>query len=210
MAPGDGFEAMRSLWEGLAGRYAAYRLALPGDPTFHCQAELCDAHCCRAMHVSLGEGEANRLEAAGWAPLEFLECEDGEPIALPLVQPYILARKDGQCALLDEALRCRAYTARPDACRLYPHQVLFVDAESGRMLHPERSAARAAVAASLRGRPDGNCAALLLRHVECPGFTGAPMGAGAWRDLFIATYRLQHDDPRPRRSDQGEVVSSPP
>jgi len=34
----------------------------------------------------------------------------------------------------------------------------------------------------------------LVRHNECPGFTGPPMDAAAWLGLFAETYRLQFED----------------
>jgi hypothetical protein len=33
---------------------------------------------------------------------------------------------------------------------------------------------------------------LLLRHIECPGFTGEPMSEPAWRELLLATAALQY------------------
>ena len=81
---------MRQAWERLADRYRAYSLCLPGSASFICQAQLCKAHCCRAFSVNLGEGEVARMEAAsGLAAVRFLECEEGEPIVLPMAQPYL-------------------------------------------------------------------------------------------------------------------------
>ena len=88
-------------------------------------------------------------------------------------------------------LGCGEYEGRPNAGRLYPHFVLVFDVESGRPVHSDVDTIGAAVRASLS---DGasRCVALLLRHIECPGFTGPPMTDDAWRALFEETYRLQY------------------
>lgn len=118
-----------------------------------------------------------RLErVSGLAMAGFLECEGGEPIALPLAEPYLLARSQGACALLGEDLRCRQYEGRPAACRIYPYQALLLDRESGRPV----SAAAAAGATPL-----------LLRHKECPGFTGPSMGEREWQAKLTETVTLQ-------------------
>jgi Fe-S-cluster containining protein len=184
---------MQSIWESLSARYEAYQLALPGSPRFICQAELCDAHCCRAFSVNLGDGEVARMErSSGLQPIEFLESEDGELVTLPLAQPYLLKRAENHCALLRDDLGCGQYDGRPNACHLYPHFIIFVDANTGRPVHLERPAMRTAFEAALAGSDEGGHMALLLRHTECPGFTGAPMGEGEWRELFVQTFELQY------------------
>ena len=35
---------------------------------------------------------------------------------------------------------------------------------------------------------------LLLRHLECPGFTGEPLTENGWRELISETARLQYDE----------------
>jgi Fe-S-cluster containining protein len=183
-------ESMAAAWALARDRYQAYELLLPGAPSFICQPDLCGAHCCRAFSVSLDDREVARMaRTSTLAPSAFLECEDGQPITLPLVQPYLLARDDGACGLL-RGLSCGQYAGRPDACRLYPHFVVLADPESGRPLPSKPEVSRRLVGAALRGDP---CqpVPMLLRHVECPGFTGPPLDEAAWRRLFVHTARLQ-------------------
>ena len=117
---------MADTWQTISSRYAAYTLAMPGAATFRCQPELCDAHCCRAFTVNLGESEVSRMAASSGLPASrFLESSHGEPLALPLAQPYILARRHNRCALLGPSLTCSQYEGRPNACRLYPHFMIF-------------------------------------------------------------------------------------
>jgi Fe-S-cluster containining protein len=180
---------MRQAWERLADRYRAYSLCLPGSASFICQAQLCKAHCCRAFSVNLGEGEVARMEAAsGLAAVRFLECEEGEPIVLPMAQPYLLARADNRCRLLGDDLACTQYHGRPNACRLYPHFMIFFDAETERPVTAEQQGMRASFS-----RPGEPYTPLLLRHVECPGFTGPPMTDDAWERLAGEIYHLQYD-----------------
>ena len=180
---------METAWDAIAARYRAYTLALPGSPRFICQAALCDAHCCRAFSVNLGEAEVQRMEReSGLLPVHFLECEDGAPIALPLAQPYLLARANNRCRLLGDDLACTQYHGRPNACRLYPHFVVFIDAAANRPVTADREGID-------RSFPPTSAApyvALLLRHVECPGFTGPPMTAVEWEALMRDTYQLQY------------------
>lgn len=117
-----------------------------------------------------------RMEgASGLAPARFLECEDGEPIALPLADPYLLARRDGACALLEAGGACSQYAGRPAACRLYPYQVAWLDGKTG---NPS-------------GRDRGGAIALLLRHRECPGFTGPRLSEEGRAGLLAEMLRLQ-------------------
>jgi len=184
---------MRHAWETLAERFAAYELVLPGTPGFICQAESCAAHCCKFYSVSLGEREMERLKRwSGLEPVEFLESEDGEPITLPLAQPYLLARKDGHCALLGDDLRCGQYHGRPEACRLYPHFVIFLDETTGRPVHSATREMAESLQRVLDGEEDSMYVPLLLRHVECPGFTGPGIEQDAWEQLFTETFRLQY------------------
>ena len=143
---------LEAAWGQVRERYGSYRLVLPGDPSFICQPHECDAYCCRAFNVALDGGEAERLGAATrWPAARFLESEDGEPIALPLAKPFVLGRREGHCVFLDAELTCEQYDARPDACRSYPHQVVFVDAASGRPAQPLREAGQRAVEAVVAG-----------------------------------------------------------
>lgn len=184
--------AIHTAWDGIESRYAAYRLVVPGDPAFHCQPDLCDAHCCRAFTVNLGESEVARMQVSSHlAPLQFLESADGAPVTLPLAQPYILARTDNHCALLDAARHCSQYEGRPNACRLYPHFMLFADAQTGRPIHGDAVAIRQAVDNLHAGLPFDGAVPLLVRHIECPGFTGAPISPDDWLTLFNATFEAQ-------------------
>jgi Fe-S-cluster containining protein len=164
----------------------------PETPEFHCQPDLCNAHCCRAFSVALGEREVERMQRlGGLRPEQFLELEDGQPVRLPLVQPYLLARAANRCALLGEDLRCTRYNGRPDACRLYPHFVVAFDLEITKPVRSARLSLPGLVDRALAGRLEGPVVPMLLRHVECPGFTGAPLGPTAWEQLFRATAALQ-------------------
>lgn len=184
------------VWAAVAARYAAYDLVLPGSASFECQPNLCGAYCCRSYSVNLGEAEVSRMAASsGLPPSRFLETENGEPLALPMAQPYLLRRENNRCALLGEDLRCSQYHGRPNACRLYPHFVVFIDAARGKPVYADMAAIAAAMSAFRAGRNEGALTPLLLRHVECPGFTGAPMTAGAWRELFETTFALQYQPP---------------
>lgn len=184
---------MREAWAALAPRFEAYELVLPGTPSFICQAEACAAHCCKFYSVSLGERERERLSRwSGLEPVEFLESENGEPITLPLAQPYLLARKGGQCALLADDLRCSQYHGRPEACRLYPHFVIFLDESTGRPVHSATREMAESLERMLEGETAPTYVPLLLRHVECPGFTGPPIEEAAWEALFTETFRLQY------------------
>jgi Fe-S-cluster containining protein len=175
-------EAMRHAWSAIRERYQAYALLVPGDPSFICQPQVCDAHCCRKFSVSVGDADRVRLEReTGWSPVTFLECEAGEPIALPMVKPYLLRRARNRCAMLAANLTCGVYAGRPDACRQYPYQVLF----PGRLRGLDRDEASRIVAS---GSSD---LALLVRHVECPGFTGPPIEEQEWYALRQSTFELQ-------------------
>jgi Fe-S-cluster containining protein len=176
-----------SAWQRLRERYGAYELLLPGDPSFICQPHICDAHCCRKFSVSVGlEDRVRMRRETGMADVEFLECDDGEPIALPMLKPFLLRRAGNGCAMLGEHLACGAYPGRPDACRQYPYQVLFADRE-GLPVRPAIATARALVAAPV----DGTITPLLVRHVECPGFTGPSLSTAGWRETMLQTFKLQ-------------------
>ena len=195
---------LEAAWAQVRERYGSYRLVLPGDPGFICQPHECDAYCCRAFNVSLDGEEAERLRTAtGWPGDRFLESEEGEPIALPLAAPFVLGRREGHCVFLTEELTCEQYDARPHPCRSYPHQVVFVETGSGRAVQPSAEAGRRAVEAVAAGRAAEGFLPLLLRHDQCPGFTGPPSTEGAWAGLLRDTYALSRRGP-------GEVVSSPP
>jgi Fe-S-cluster containining protein len=180
MTPLSSIGAAAALWSRVAGQYPAYDIVLPGDPGFVCRAELCRAYCCHALTVPLDDGDVSRLTAvSGLRRERFLECEAGEPIALPLSQPYVLARQGGHCALLAESLSCSAYEGRPAACRAYPFAVLTLDPETARPLPGDgKNAARAA---------DGGGLPVLIRHRECPGFDGPAVTEADWEGLVLAT-----------------------
>lgn len=181
-------------WDRVRERFGAYSLVLPGTPSFVCQPDLCTAHCCHAFSVNMGESEAERMaQETGMARVQFLELEEDEPITLPLVQPYLLAREGGHCRFLGAELDCTVYPGRPNACRLYPHFVVFVDSATGKVTTPDPGDGRRAVDALLAGEPSSPVP-LLLGHVECPGFTGDPLPEASWRALLGATYQLQYEE----------------
>ena len=178
-------------WAVLAPRWEAYRLVSTGDPSFICQPHDCDAHCCRKFTVSLGQAEVDRLQRSSeLLPAEFLEVENGRPVTLPLANPYVLARRGNGCALLGDDLSCTQYHARPGACRLYPHFVVAFDTAAGRPARVPDMGLSELVANLLSGRAE-TVVPLLLRHVECPGFTGPPLSDEAWAELFRATAAMQ-------------------
>ena len=186
--------ALKSAWDHVASRYAAYELVLPGSATFVCQAELCDAYCCRAYTVNLGEAEVQRMaRESRLEPSRFLEYYDGLPLALPMAQPFLLRREENRCALLGDDLRCGQYHGRPDACRLYPHFLVFIDQATWKPVYSDTGGFERSVAAFVEGREDA-LVPLLLRHVECPGFTGPPIAEEAWWELFESTRALQYAD----------------
>ena len=189
------YDDMRAAWEAMRERFPAYELLLPGSTSFICKAEACEAHCCKVYSVSLGAREVERMRASsGLQMIEFLESEDGEPLALPLAQPYLLARREGTCALLGPDLRCGQYHGRPDACRLYPHFVIVMRSEDAKPIYSDVANVRAASAASVTGESHQGFVPLLLRHLECPGFTGPPLSEAEWRELIMETTRLQYDE----------------
>ena len=195
---------LQAAWARVEARYGSYRLVLPGEPGFICQPHSCDAYCCRAFNVALDEGEVERMAAtSGLSPSRFLESEDGEVLTLPLATPFVLGRNEGHCVFLSAELACEQYEGRPDACRSYPHQVVFVDPASGRAAQPPPGVGRRAVEAVVAGTVVEGALPLLLRHDQCPGFTGPPSTEEAWAGLFRETYARSVGG-------TGEVVSSPP
>jgi Fe-S-cluster containining protein len=187
------YARMRTVWTGVAQRFSGYQLVLPGSEQFICRAEHCGAQCCRAFSVNLGQADAERFaQASGLQLAEFLECEDGKPIALPLAQPYLLARADGRCRQLGADLSCGQYEGRPNACRLYPHFIIFVDPVTAKPVYAEMEGMELSFSAALGSDTAGPYAALLLRHTDCPGFTGLPMSEPGWKQLFEDTHRLQY------------------
>ena len=181
------FALHHQAWKGISPRYEAYALLLPGDPSFICQPHVCDAHCCRKFSVSVGEADRARMEReTALAPVQFLESEAGTPITLPLAKPYLLRRAENRCAMLAPDLGCSVYSGRPDACRQYPYQVLFASVEGG-IARPSRDEALALLASDSGAGP----VALLVRHIECPGFTGEPLSSADWQTLRQSTLALQ-------------------
>ena len=189
------YALMTATWARVAARFPAYELLLPGSTSFVCKAELCESHCCKVYSVSLGEREVERMRSSsGLQMIQFLESEDGQPVVLPLAQPYLLARTNGTCALLGDDLRCGQYHGRPDACRLYPHFVIVFREEDARPIYSDVPTVRLAVSAAVEGTNHPGYVPLLLRHLECPGFTGEPLTENGWRELISETARLQYDE----------------
>ena len=183
---------LQAAWEKVAARYGAYDLVLPGSASFICQAEVCDAYCCRAYTVNLGEREVARMaSASSLEPSRFLEYYDGLPLALPMAQPFLLKREENRCALLGDDLRCGQYHGRPDACQLYPHFLVFISRMTWKPVYADTAGFDRSVCALGEGRDD-DLTPLLLRHVECPGFTGPPISEAAWWTLFESTRLLQY------------------
>ncbi len=192
--------ATRRVWDEIAPGILAYDLVLPGAHSFICRAQTCNAWCCRALSVPLDDPDVHRLHgSSNLAPEQFIECIDGEPIVLPLLQPYLLARSGGSCALLGSGLACACYDGRPDACRAYPFQVLFADVETARLVQPdEEKLLDITVVLEEIGGATGSLVIdrpfipLLVRHRECPGFTGPRLTVRDWAGLVRATAALQY------------------
>ncbi|WP_322817353.1 YkgJ family cysteine cluster protein [Tepidiforma sp.] len=178
---------MRAAWQDAAPRFTAYHLVLPGSPSFVCQVDTCEAACCRAFSVAMHDRDVERFaRLTGLQPIHFLETEDNEPIRLPLAQPYLLARDDGHCRFLQPRHHCGAYEARPTACRLYPHFVIYWNTQTSRPVYQDPPPLQA-IAAS------GAIVPLLLGHDHCPGFTGPPLTPEAWLQLLTETDHLQRN-----------------
>lgn len=190
------FESMQEAWQHVAPRFEAYRLIVPGSPTFICQPLECTAYCCHAYSVNLGDAEVERFRKfENLEPVEFLELdEDRQPITLPMAQPYLLARSDGHCKMLGSDLGCTTYHGRPNACRLYPHFVVFWDEEAERTRTTHSKRVEASFQAAMKGSAYGP-KPLLLGHSECPGFTGDPITDSEWWSIFESTYQLQYPAP---------------
>lgn len=187
---------MQQAWAKARSRFEAYNLIVPGSPRFICQPLVCTAYCCHAYSVSLGDAEIVRMRRfQGLEPRDFLELdEDRRPIELPMVQPYLLARTDNHCKLLAAGLHCSTYAGRPNACRLYPHFVVFWDEVGGRTITTPAPRAIESFEAWLAGEPPP-LVPLLLGHSECPGFTGEPLTFEEWQTIFERTYHLQYEMP---------------
>ena len=186
---------MTAAWESAASRFEAYRLVVAGSPRFICQPRVCTAYCCHAYSVSLAEADVARMRRfEDLEPVQFLERdEDGTPVVLPMAQPYLLAREDNHCKMLTPELGCGAYNGRPNACRLYPHFVVFWDVETGRALTTPSKRCAASFEAARKGNLYGPVP-LLLGHSECPGFTGEPLATDDWDQIFASTYQLQYTE----------------
>lgn len=190
------FDSMQAAWLHVAPRFEAYRLILPGSPRFICQPKECTAYCCHAYSVNLGDAEVERFRRfENLEAVDFLELdEDRQPITLPMAQPYLLARSDGHCKMLGSDLGCTTYHGRPNACRLYPHFVVFWDAEAERARTVLSKRVDASFQATMKGNIYGPTP-LLLGHTECPGFTGEPISEAEWWATFESTYQLQYPAP---------------
>lgn len=141
--------------------------------------------------MPLDDGElAHLARTTGRQVIELVELDEGSPIRLPLAQPYLLARANNHCAHLGDSLGCSVYAGRPGACRLYPHQVIVVDPETGRPLHTSPGDARVAGRTLIAGQ-SSVAIPLLLRHTACPGFTAPPLDESAWATLLTETIALQ-------------------
>jgi Fe-S-cluster containining protein len=184
---------MRAAWARIDDRFQAYDLVVPGTVAFECLMASCTEHCCNRYTVNLSERDVDRvMRVSGRPTREFLECEEGEPIALPIAQPYVLTRAGGTCVFLQGDMACEIYEGRPNACRLYPHFVLFVDPESGRPTYGDVDAIERSFSAWLTG-DSSPLVPVLMRHRACPGFEGRRLlGDDQWLDILRETARIQY------------------
>lgn len=199
--------AMTDAWEKMSERFAAYSLVIPGTTAFRCLASECTEHCCNRYTVNLSAHDVDRVvRVSGLAPRAFLECEDGEPLALPLAQPYILARAGGTCVFLAGDMSCGHYEGRPNACRMYPHFVLFVDRETGKPTYGDTTAIARSFADWLAGG-EASLVPVLMRHRACPGFEGArKLGTDEWLEILRGTARIQY---APEAPDDWPMATAP-
>jgi Fe-S-cluster containining protein len=105
--------------------------ALSGAEKLHFSCDGC-AECCKRFRVALTHHDLARLaselrvpraELVEWLPPELVDLDAESASLVELGQGarlMVLAHAGGACRLLDDAGRCRAYTARPYDCRLYP------------------------------------------------------------------------------------------
>lgn len=178
---------MRAAWQAAASRFRAYHLILPGSPAFICKTDACEAACCRAFSVAMHDRDVDHFaRTTGLQPVQFLELEEGQPVRLPLAQPYLLARDEGRCRFLQPAHHCGVYEARPTACRLYPHFVIYWNSATERPVYEAPPPLAAAAVA-------GPVVPLLLGHDGCPGFTGPPLAPADWLELLRETDHLQRN-----------------
>ena len=188
------FRQMQAVWSLAEQRLATYRLVCPGEPSFRCLASECPANCCVPFTVALSAEDVDRLVRFTGRPVrELVECDGDEPLVLPLAEPYVLARIGGRCRFLGSDGLCSVYEGRPNACRLYPFQVVFVERQSGRPRAATPSLvtrARELFASAVidDGEP---VVPLLLRHAACPGMVGPPLSEEEWRDLACRVLELQ-------------------
>ena len=185
--------AMESAWTEMAGRFGAYELVVPGSTAFQCLMAACPKHCCNRYTVNLSDHDVARVvRYSGLSPRNFLECEDGEPIALPLAQPFVLGRAEGTCVFLGPDMACQQYSGRPNACRLYPHFALFVDGDTGSPTYGDTPSIARSLGAWLSGRKDV-LVPILMRHLDCPGFVGeARLRESEWLLILRETARIQY------------------
>lgn len=184
---------MASAWNLMSERFAAYELVIPGTTAFTCLMAACSQHCCNRYTVNLSERDVDRVvRHSRLAPREFLECEEGEPLSLPLAQPYVLSRAQGTCVFLGPDMGCQQYEGRPNACRLYPHFVLFVDPATAKPTYGDM----VAIQESLCDFLSGNASLLvpvLMRHRACPGFEGDRLVTEfEWFAILRETARIQY------------------
>ncbi len=186
---------MQAAWSLAEARLATYRLVCPGEPSFRCLASECPTNCCVPYTVALSAEDLDRLVRVTRRPVrELVECEGEEPVVLPLAEPYVLAREGGRCRFLGADGLCTVYEGRPNACRLYPFQVVFVERESGK---PRAGTPRLVSRARdlfTSGTADEHepVLPLLLRHAACPGMVGPPLDVGEWRRLALQVLELQY------------------
>ena len=181
------------------------RLVQPGTRTFHCAAELCHAMCCQAPYLADASAvDVRTLEAAGRAAVTVLDgtpdlasargaLTDGSPVTHARLQQ----RSDGVCVFLQNDLRCGVYAQRPTSCAMYPYVLLFVDAQSGRMLTGavevatlDRAVAAACGAEASQAAGSPSIVPLLLRDRACPGFTGKPLSPDSYVALLKEIWSL--------------------
>lgn len=184
---------MAAAWAEMAGRFGAYDLVIPGSAAFQCLMAACQKHCCNRYTVNLSDDDVARVvRYSGLLPRDFLECEDGEPLALPLAQPFVLGRAHGTCVFLGADLGCQQYAGRPNACRLYPHFALFVDSSTGKPTYGDSPAIAQSLDAWLSGRRH-SLVPVLMRHLDCPGFAGDRLLPEAeWLTILTETARIQY------------------
>ncbi len=107
-------------------------LEVEHDPTFKFKCLEDCGRCCYELEIPVRDEDIARIEELGYNAWEFVDYDKMFYRGDKFLSYAIKKRPfDGACVFLDpETKRCRIYSHRPLACRLYP----FVFVKSGRKM----------------------------------------------------------------------------